>query len=454
MTYDEAMGSLCSFVNYEESRRRRPLRRMKLDRMQELCRRLGDPQRAFRSVLVAGTNGKGSICAMIYSMLREGALRVGLYVSPHIESLRERIRVTSDGAGQRSHRDDWISEEEFASVFSELQPVLDAMKGDPPTYFEVMTAAAFLHFRRRRIEIAVLEVGLGGRLDATNVVDQAVSVIGPVGLDHPEVLGKTPGAIAVEKAGVLKPKQVVIVAPQSDDVLAVIREAAEAHGLPLFVGGEDLTASIQHHGLDGLQLTLTGLRGIYESVDLPLLGRHQAMNAALAVGAVEALSDTGIPYSMVERGLAAVSWPGRLEVIGEHPLVLIDGAHNAQAAEALRATLEELVPDRRVFLLVGMSSDKTVEAWGERLGPIAESVTCTKSGHPRAMHPTKLAKRLMPYCRDVHVITDPADAYTYILNVAQPSDVLVVTGSLFLVGEVRVALRKASERVRRTVAAG
>jgi len=453
MTYEEAIAYLGSFANYEESRRRQALRRVKLERMRRVCERLGNPQRAFRSILVAGTNAKGSISAIAYSILRQSTLRVGLYTSPHLESLRERIRVWSGGLGPRMHRDDWITEEAFASAVSELQPVLDSMRKDPPTYFEAITAAAFLHFRRQRIEVAVLEVGLGGRLDATNVVQQAVSVIGPIGLDHAEVLGKEPERIAKEKAAIIKSSHLVLTSPQPEPVLDEIRAAAEAHGALLAIGGRDLTATIQHHGLDGLQLTLAGLRGIYESVDLPLVGRHQAMNAVLAVAAVEALSDRGIPHAMVEEGLAAVEWPGRLEVLGENPLVLIDGAHNPPAAAALRATLEELAPGRKVFLLVGMSVDKAVEAWGEQLGPIAHSVTCTKSRNPRSMDPTKLAKRLMPYCHDVHVITDPADAYTYILNVAQPGDVLVVTGSLFLVGEVRLALQKASERIRRTAVA-
>ena len=291
---------------------------------------------------------------------------------------------------------------------------------------------------------------MGGRLDAVNVVDQAVSVFGPIDVDHADVLGADPVSIAGEKAGILKPRQVALTAPQQDAVAAVLRAACEEQGVPLWTAGRDLTASVQRHTLDGLQVTLTGLRGIYESLELPLIGRHQALNAALAVGAVEALSGAGVPRESVEWGLSRVEWPGRLEVVSDEPLVLLDGAHNAQAAAALRETLLELCPGRRLHLLVGLSSDKSPERLGELLGDLVVSATCTRSRHPRAFDPLELARRLAPFCPDVHVMSDPADAYTYLLNAASASDAIVVTGSLFLVGEPRRALRQAHVRPRRS----
>jgi dihydrofolate synthase/folylpolyglutamate synthase len=465
MTYDEAVAYLDSFTNYERAHEPQAMRQVKLERMRRLCRRLGDPQRAFRSVVVTGTNGKGSICAMLYSMLRESALRVGFYSSPHLEHVRERIRAWTpprseqqgrgEGGvpdGERAHGDDWISEGEWAAVVARLQPALEQMRcGSPeeaPTYFEALTAAAFLHFRARQIEVAVLEVGMGGRLDATNVVEQAVSVIGPIDLDHAEVLGPDAAAIAREKAGVIKPGQTVLSAAQPDDVDMILRAACDEQGVPLLACGRDLTAAVQEHALDGLQATLAGLRGIYESVAIPLLGRHQAQNAALAVGALEALSDTGVPHALVERGLARVDWPGRTELVHEAPLVLLDGAHNRHAAGALSAALAELLPGRRIHLLMGMSSDKSPEAVGASVGPLAASVTCTKSRHPRAMPPEELARRLAPYCQELHVTADADDAYTYLLNTVPPEDAIVVTGSLFLVGQLRGALRQSHIRPR------
>ncbi|MBI3331295.1 MAG: bifunctional folylpolyglutamate synthase/dihydrofolate synthase [Candidatus Omnitrophica bacterium] len=449
MTYEEAVGYLDSLVNYERVHLPQAMREVPLSRMRRLCQRLGDPQRRFRAVVVAGTNGKGSIAAMIYAMLRESRLRAGLYTSPHLEDLRERIRV--------SPGEDWISEEEFAAAVEQLRPALEGCRREtpdaPPTYFEALTATAFLHFAHRRVEVAVLEVGLGGRLDAVNVVDQAVSVFGPIGADHTDILGDDPAGIAREKAGILKPGQVALTAPQSDGVAAVLRAACEADGVPLWTAGRDLTAAIAQHTLNGLQLTITGLRGVYESLELPLIGRHQALNAALAVGAVEALSGAGIPHGPVERGLARVAWPGRLEVVNEEPLVLLDGAHNAQAAAALRDTLLELCAGRRLHLLVGMSSDKSPEQLGELLGGLSVSVTCTRSRHPRAFDPVELARRLAPCCADVHVMSDPADAYTYLLNAVSGSDAIVVTGSLFLVGELRRALRQSHVRPRKSAVA-
>ena len=448
MTYDEAMAYLESLTNYEHTRDPGAMRRVPLERMRRLCRRLGDPQRRFRSVLVAGTNGKGSVCAMLYSMLREGGLRVGLYTSPHLEHVRERIRVWEGGTGDgsRTHGEDWIHEEDLAALVERLRPELDALRAESPdegpTYFEALTAVAFMHFSERRVEIAVLEVGLGGRLDATNVVEQAVSVIGPIGEDHTEILGREPAAIAREKAGIIKPGQTVISAPQRDEVLDVLQAACHEQGVPLFVVGRDVTAAVQRHSLDGLECSLTGLRGAYESVAIPLLGRHQAQNAALAVGAMEALADTGVPYGLVERGLSQVEWSGRIEAVHDCPLILMDGAHNPEAADALAGTLTELCPGRPIHLLVGMSKDKSPEEFGRRVGRLAASAICTRSRHPRALDPAQLAGRLWPYCPDVHVMPDAVDALTYLLNVVSAQDVVVVTGSLFLVGELRSAIRQ------------
>ena len=459
MTYEQAVAYLETFVNYEHTPQPEAMRQIALDRMRRLCRRLGDPQRSFRSVLVAGTNGKGSICAMLYSMLRQTPLRVGLYTSPHLEDLRERIRTWEGGeaSGARVHADDWIDRAAFAGLVERVQPILEEMRRSDPdgalTYFEVLTALAFLLFAQQRVEVAVLEVGLGGRLDATNVVQQAVSVLGPIAIDHVEILGADAALIAREKGGIIKPRQTVFWATQSGVVEDVLKGLCEAEGVPLLTCGRDLTVSIHQHELRGLDVTVTGLRGLYESLRIPLAGRHQAQNAALAIGALEALSPTGVPHTVVEGGLAQVAWPGRLEVVHEEPLVVMDGAHNAHAASALRETLVELLEGRRIHLLIGMSSEKSVEGVGEPLGRIAASATCTKSRHPRAMDPAALAKRLGAFCPDVHVMSDAADAYTYLLNAVAPSDAIVVTGSLYLVGELRAALRNANGRATRSVTA-
>ena len=458
MTYHDALAYLESFVNYERLKSPEALSSLHLERMRRLCEQLGDPQRAFRSIVVAGTNGKGSISAMLYSMLRESRLRVGLYTSPHLEDVRERLRTWSGGPSEeRRHGEDWITQAAFCDLLERVRPLLERWREisaeEPPTYFEILTAMAFEHFRRQRVEIAVLEVGLGGRLDATNVVEQAVSVIAPIDLDHVEILGRDAATIAGEKAGIIKPRQRVIAAPQHDDVWTVLQQACAQQGAPLWRCDADLTTRIRRHDLDGLQLSITGLRGLYDDLEMPLVGRHQATNAALAVAALEALSDAGAPRALVEQGLARVECPGRIEVIQEKPLVILDGAHNPQAARALADTLQELCAGRRIHLLIGTSADKSVEGLGEALGPLVVGATCSQSRHPRALDAEALASRLLPYCPDVHVIRDPVDAYTYLLNAIGPADVLVVTGSFYFVGPLRAAVRSTNGgRARRAAA--
>jgi len=462
MTYQDAIALLNSLTNYERIHRPQAMREMRLERMRRLCERLGNPQTRFRSILVAGTNGKGSICAMIYEILRQAGLRVGLYTSPHLEDVRERIRVNlATGEGS-----DWISEEEFVSCIERLQPCLEEFNPEAsegsPTYFEVLTAAACWHFFQRGVDVAVLEVGLGGRLDATNVVEQTVAVLGPIGLDHTDVLGDDLVAVTREKAGIIKPKGLVISAAQQSVVSVLLRDLVAEQECRLLEYGRHVFADVLAHDPTGLRASIRGTRGQYEQAYLPLLGRHQAENAAVAVAAVEALAEEGIPHSAVHSGLAQVRWPGRLEIIRpacldacpprgeqgrrergagrERPTVLLDGAHNPDAAHALRKTVEELWPGRTVHLVLGMSADKPVRTIGEILCPMASRVTCTKSRHPRACDPQRLAEQLGPLCREVIVIPDAVDAYTYVLNTADPDDLIVITGSLFLVGELRPQL--------------
>jgi dihydrofolate synthase/folylpolyglutamate synthase len=279
-----------------------------------------------------------------------------------------------------------------------------------------------------------------------------VSVIGPLSLDHTDVLGADVLSIAREKCGIIKPGQVVISAAQPEDVAHVLRVTCEAHSVPLTVCGQAFSASVLSHDLVGLTLDIRSLRATYPGITLPLVGRHQAENAAAAVAALEALGDTGAPHSLVERGLSRVSWPGRIEVSNESPLVVLDGAHNPQAAQALVQTLRELLPRRRIHMLLGMSADKDSHTVARILGPLAASITCTRSRHPRALDPALLAERVKPYCQEVHEIADYADASTYLLNAIEPDEVLLITGSLFLVGALRSSFTQARTR-RVTVAA-
>lgn len=449
MTYPEAMAYLDSLTNYERTHDALAMRQVKLERIQEICHALGDPQRRFRCVLITGTNAKGSMAAMLYSMLRQGSLRVGLYTSPHLEDVRERFRVWGAGPtpGGRTWGDDWISQQELSGLVDEVRSVVDTLCAnrvlkDKPTYFEFLTASAFLYFSQRGVQIAVLEVGMGGKFDATNIADQTVSIIGPIDLDHTDVLGEDALAIAKQKAGIIKPNQTVISAPQSDEVMQVLQSECATQGVPFFLCGRDFTIDVHRHDPQGLNISINGLRGVYPSLEIPLLGRHQAQSAASCVAALELLSTLGLPHAMVESGLAQVEWPGRMELVHYGPLVLMDGAHNFHACKAIGKALTELWRGKKMHLLIGVSSDKNVQAIGELLGRLSVSVTCTQSPHPRAMDSTLLAKHIQPFCQDVSVMSDPIDAYTYLLNAVDPSDMIVVTGSLFLVGQIRAALRR------------
>jgi len=440
MTYDDALAYLSSLTNYEQTHQPEAMRAVPLSRMRALCARLGDPQASFRSMLVAGTNGKGSICAMSYEILRAAGLRAGLYTSPHLEDLRERLRVSAGSNGGS----DWIAPEQFAALIERMQPAIESFADSaegPLTYFEALTAAAFLHFAAQQVSIAVLEVGLGGRLDATNVVEPAVSVIGPIGLDHTEVLGRDLVSIAKEKAAVMRPGRPVISATQAPEVAGLLREVAAAQGAPLAECGRQLGVDIlAHEPASGLRVSVRGTRGRYEPLRVPLVGRHQADNALMAIAAVEALAGEGAPYRAVEAGISATRWPGRLELVHERPLVVLDGAHNPSAARTLAQTLQELWPDRPKHLLLGMSRDKAVQEVGELLIPLASSVTCTKSRHPRAGDPHELAEQVRRFGVRTAVMPDARDACTYLLNTVNPEEMIVVTGSLFLVGELRAAL--------------
>jgi len=455
MTYDDALTYLGSLVNYEREHHAEAMRQMDLARMRTLCARLGDPQRHFRSILVTGTNGKGSTCAMIYAILRQADVRVGLYTSPHLEDVRERIRVAS-GLREAAAEEDWIAPEAFASSVARVREAIDDMRAaaprDVPTYFEALTAAAFVYFSRQGIEIAVLEVGLGGRLDATNVVEQIVSVIGPIGLDHTDILGTNLIEIAQEKAGIVKPIQhgrasrraaspLVISAFQPPQISALFRQLAAHHGCRFLEHNRDLFAEVRRHHPQELRLTIRGQRGEYPDVAVSLVGRHQVENAVMAVAAVEALTEDGIPHRAIRAGLSSVAWPGRLELIQNRPCVLLDGAHNSSAAESLAVALNELWPGRPKHLLLGVSADKSFDAIAAILGPLCASVTCTRSRHPRALDPARLAQACAAHQPSVAVIPDPADAYTCLINTVPDDELIVVAGSLFLVGDIRAMVR-------------
>ncbi|MDP8978144.1 MAG: Mur ligase family protein, partial [Actinomycetota bacterium] len=359
-----------------------------LERITTLCGLLGRPDQAYPAVRVTGTNGKTSVAAMVTALLGALGLTAGTYTSPHLQDVRERIRVAGEP----------ISPDEVVAGLSYLQPFLaevDARLPDPVTYFEVLTALAYVHFADAPVDAAVLEVGMGGRWDATNVARGEVAVVTGVGLDHTDVLGERVEDIAREKAGVVRDGAVVVSAPQPAAVADVLRQAVDRHGASLVVADRDFAVAGRRLAVGGQALDLRGVTGRVDDVWLPLHGEHQAANAACALAAVEGFLGFagGLSPEVVGAGFAAVRVPGRLEVVRrpEHAPVVLDGAHNPDGARALAASLRAEFAHRHRVAVLGVLDDKDVDAIVAALSPVVDHVIVTEPPSDRAAPRDRLA---------------------------------------------------------------
>lgn len=397
-----------------------------LERVTALLDRLGNPHRGLRGALVAGTNGKGSVCAMVESACRAAGLRTLLLVKPHLRSYRERIVV--DGRP--------VTPDEFAELVERVRPAVEAVEDDAgaPTQFEILTALGILAAVEHRPDVVVCEVGLGGRLDSTNVLDLGVSVITTVALDHTDRLGGTIAEIAAEKAGIIKAGNDVVTGA-SGEALAVIRERAAAVGAHrlLALGGE-VRVSGRSLGLDGIEAEIT-VGEEHAGLRVPLIGLHQAENAAVAVATCAMLSGRGVPLDLeaVRRGLATVSWPARLHWLATTPPLLVDGAHNPAAVTAIVPAVRELVGDRPLVALVGIMADKDVAAILDALRPLAPITVFTQAGTPRAARAIDLARL---WGHGARAISSLPDALTAARLLAGDEGVVLVCGSIYLAGDV------------------
>lgn len=386
--------------------------------------RLGHPEHAARVVHVAGTNGKGSTCTMIASAVQRAGYRTGLYTSPHLVSPTERIRV--DGAA--------VSEEEFAAAFDVVHRVAEEMLAAGelawhPTYFETVTAMAFVLFRERGVEWIVLEVGLGGRLDATNVVTPELSVITPIDYDHEAWLGHTIGAIAGEKAGIIKPGVPVVIARQRPEAEQVVAERAREVGAPLVRAEAYAAAGVCLHER-GSSFEWEGL-----AMECPLAGAHQVDNT---VTALTALRQLGIPPEAMREGIRAARWPGRLEYVAERPAIVLDGAHNPAGVRALGAYIREWAGARKVWLIYATMRDKSVGEIADVLFPLVHELVLTAADNPRALDPRTLLRHIdHPKARTA---ANVAEALGLVRREAAADDLVFVSGSLYLVGEARAIL--------------
>lgn len=439
MNYPQAIDYLLRLVDHERPAPPagpRQKRIYDLGRMSALLERLGNPHWRVPTIHIAGTKGKGSTAAMVDAALYAAGYSAGFYSSPHLHTFRERIRRDTQP----------VSPARFADLVSQLIPAAEQVAADtelgPVSLFEFMTAMAFQGFAQDKVDFQTIEVGLGGRLDATNVATPAVCAITSISLDHMAILGDTIGQIAADKAGIIKPGVPVVIAPQLPEAMEPILAACRQQGAPPIRVGKDVTWQGGAADLDGQDLTVQGRHGNYQ-LRIPLLGQHQQENAAVAVGILETLREQGyvIPDKAIVAGMAAVSWPGRLEVLSRRPTIVADGAHNVYSMAALLSALPRYFDYRRLVLIAGFSRDKSVAGMVELLAGAQPAVIATRSRHPRSLPPGEIAALFRNNGVGETAEGDTvAAALEWAREIAGPEDLILATGSLFVAAELREAL--------------
>jgi len=458
LTYPEALDYLYSFVDYSHARTYTySAQTFDLARMVQLLELLGNPHTRCPALHLAGTKGKGSVAAMCASVLHAAGYRTGFYMSPHLQDFCERMQINGE----------FIPQEAVAEIVDGMRPAVERVPG--LTTFELTTALAFQYFARdpEGVDVAVIEVGLGGRLDATNVITPLVSAITSLSYDHTSLLGNTLAEIAGEKAGIVKPGVPVVSAPQKEEALEVLERIAAERGAPLTLTGRDWLFRPVAHSLEAQtfeiwsaeeQRQLNALRAQGRTLnwkplklEIPLLGQHQMENGAVAYAALMALRERGLPISpdAIREGLRSLRWPGRFEILSRRPYLVVDGAHNRDSAQKLAAALDEYFAGRRVTLIFGASSDKDVAGMFAELLPRVAHAIMTQAIHPRAGDPEELTK----LARDaqanlgVEVVSPVAQAVERALQLSAPEDVVLACGSLFVVAEVRTAWAERAKMV-------
>lgn len=450
MDYPQAVSYLYSLGNEVATAK------LGLENIRCLLSFLGDPQDRFPSVLIAGTNGKGSVAAFCESVLRTRGYRTGLYTSPHLVRIQERMRI-----GEREVRPEDLARLAVTVKEAVGQLLAGTIRNGRrlklerhPTYFEMVTAMAFLYFAEKEVEIAILEVGLGGRLDATNVVDPIVSVITPVGYDHQATLGSDLKAIAGEKAGIVKPRRpdgpekerrlAVVCSSQEEGVLEVIRTQCRTAGARWLPPLQHLECRSVRHRLEGSTLDLHPAPGTRLKLQVPLPGSHQVENALTAIRTLEVLHGSGFSLrpEAIERGIARTRWPGRLEVLPGRPRVVLDGAHNPAAAESLARHIRTFLPPEQVVLIYGSLRDKDIPAVFSALSPLAREVVLTRPDSERGAAPREIVRNGWTGGRSVRCRVRLKDAWALARSLARPEDTLLVAGSLYLVGDFKKHLAR------------
>jgi len=442
-SYKQAKEFLLQTIDYEKlTQYKYDSSSFDLKRMEEMMAFVGNPHKKRRCVHITGTKGKGSTSIIIASILKKLDLKTGLFTSPHLIYLEERMKVN----------DRMISQEMFVQLINRLKPYIDKiMVKTPllmPTFFEIVTAIAFLYFERKKVDISVLEVGMGGRLDSTNIILPEISVITPVSYDHTDRLGHTLDRIAYEKAGIIKEGVPVISSAQEPEPLSVISKTCKEKNARLYLVGKDIRINnikvTKRNGFYGTEYEIRTWRNIYKNIFLPLVGRHQVENCATAIGALDVLAENGIIETNNENiinALAKVKCPARIEVISESPLIVLDTAHTVSSMKILRESIKENFSFKKLIVVIGLSADKDIEGILKEIAFVADDLILTRTGNPREAEPEKMAvtaKRF--YRKNPMVIEDIDEALKEAKRIAEKDDLICITGSFFLAGKLKKLL--------------
>jgi len=441
-SYEKAMEYLNSRTNYEKKWPSYGPVTFSLERMRRLNVLLGNPHERYRSIHLTGTKGKGSTATMVASILQAAALKAGLYTSPHLVNIEERIRVNG--------RD--IPRERLAAILERVSGPVEFIRGiappPHPTFFEIFTTAAFCYFAEEKIDWAVVEVGLGGRLDSTNIIRPEVAAVTRIGLDHTNLLGNTTAEIAGEKAGIFKEGVPVVLAPQEESVGRLLRGRAGSLHAPVWGVGEEIEFGDIQSCTDGFghRFRVKTPLAEHAALEIRLIGAHQVENAAVAVGVIDLLRSRGkldVTEAVIAEGLSRVEVPARVEVMGASPWIILDGAHNPMAIEALVQAIREHFTFRRLVLLFAMATDKDIPGSLDILLPIADEVFFTVTNSPRAAKPQTLKRLATAWGKQkVHSEPDESAALGKALAATGKDDLLLVTGSLYLAGDLRPRIQE------------
>ncbi len=468
MSYIEVIKYLNSFVNYEKKNSYDYKELVTLERAAEFLKIIGNPQQSFKSVHVAGTKGKGSVCAFSAYILRECGFKAGLFTSPHLTDIRERIRIlrphTSGSPFSSDVFEGMIPKKDLMDLAGKLKSKIDKFcaisKYGPLSFFEVYTIFAFAYFKEQKVDYAVLETGMGGRLDATNVVAPVICGISSISYDHTKELGNSLAEITEEKAGIIKScevpsngdsrqggshKLIVVSAPQEEEVISVLKKRCVQEGALFYEIGKDIKLNLVDSNLDYQEFSIKGNLGKFNNLRINFLGRHQLVNAALAVSLVSGIAIRerfGINLKMFKKGLERTFWPARFERISLNPLIILDGAHNEASASVLVETVKHNFPAKKIIIVLGISRDKNIKGIAREFFPVADKLILTRADNPRAARPDDILSAGKEFLKDKSaVLTRSVEEALKIVYSHTPQDSLVlVTGSLFVAGEARAII--------------